>query len=127
MNRPQNPQEWLDKLIQTSLENNFPSLDDDGDVCRYRGRLGRECAIGVVIPDELYDKAIEGADASYVVEQSFCLPKWVREFSVAALKEVQSTHDLTAYNGQWNHAEFMERLRDCEIFKGCKFPEEVAA
>lgn len=32
-----------------------------GSCCRYRDDEGRKCAIGQIIPDELYDPAIEGA------------------------------------------------------------------
>lgn len=33
--------------------------DDDPYACRYRGSEGRRCAVGVFIPDELYEKAFE--------------------------------------------------------------------
>jgi hypothetical protein len=31
----------------------------DGEVCAYRGDDGRKCAIGALIPDELYDRSFD--------------------------------------------------------------------
>lgn len=42
-------------------------IDDDGDladrVCAYRGEKGAKCAVGMFIPDGLYDRALEGTGA----------------------------------------------------------------
>ena len=36
------------------------------DSCRYRGPDGTACAVGCLIPDELYDPLIEGADSTSI-------------------------------------------------------------
>ena len=41
------------------LTQNCKSVDDFG-CCLYRGNNGTSCAVGVLIPDELYHKELEG-------------------------------------------------------------------
>ena len=37
-----------------------PRADQCTPVCRYRGENGTKCAVGHLIPDELYDRRMEG-------------------------------------------------------------------
>ena len=46
-------QELFDKVSNHLLKQNKHSMDSDKS-CKYRGNGGRMCAIGVLIPDELY-------------------------------------------------------------------------
>ena len=45
-----------------------PSLSSDGDP-RYRGPNGRRCAIGLLLPQRLYDPEMEGNSFSTVCEE----------------------------------------------------------
>jgi hypothetical protein len=49
-----NSQELFDIVAKHLLTQDRQSLDSDGS-CMYRGCGGRMCAIGVLIPDELYE------------------------------------------------------------------------
>lgn len=126
---PQSKQEWLDLMIKTSLEGGFPSLSEDGKLCRYRGAAGRKCTIGLLVDDADYGdgRVIEGQTAEDIVH---FLPAWVNGDDadvVAGLMDVQEAHDIsaadTAIVGEsWDHGEFLNLLKGCQIFDGCKFP-----
>lgn len=51
-------QEVFDKVV-TALRKQGAKSQSHG-CCAYRGRWGRKCAVGHLIPDELYDENMEG-------------------------------------------------------------------
>lgn len=48
-------------------EGNPPSISAEGR-CRYRTEDGKKCAIGILIPDELYSEALEGSSAKGICD-----------------------------------------------------------
>lgn len=53
--------EIIDRVIAGfTAQGKFSTRDMDQTVCLYRGPNGCKCAIGMLIPDELYDKNMEG-------------------------------------------------------------------
>lgn len=54
--------EQFDKVANHLIKQGKRSLalDGAGWVCAYRGEGGAKCAIGVIIPDELYGEHLEG-------------------------------------------------------------------
>jgi hypothetical protein len=62
------------------------------DHCAYRGSDGLKCAIGVMIPDELYSPDMEGASLalSLIVDT---LPPAVQKMSMEYLHALQMCHD----------------------------------
>lgn len=52
-------QEIFDKVAEHLQKQGHRALNEDG-VCVYRGKNGTKCAVGALIPDELYDSKIEG-------------------------------------------------------------------
>lgn len=58
-------QGMFDRVASHLLKQNAKALSESGD-CRYRGERGLKCAIGALIPDELYDPRIEGG-APYTI------------------------------------------------------------
>lgn len=59
------PQEIFDKAARHLLTQGVKCVDSDG-ICKYRGDEGTACAVGCLIPDELYDQGIEGVSVSYM-------------------------------------------------------------
>ena len=48
-------QEVFDVVAKHLLTQNAKSMDDPWDeMCAYRGENGRRCAVGALIPDDLY-------------------------------------------------------------------------
>jgi hypothetical protein len=54
-----NKQELFEKAVNGLLAQGVPSYDSSRS-CMYRGLNGTKCAIGHLIPDELYDPGFEG-------------------------------------------------------------------
>jgi hypothetical protein len=85
-------------------------LDEDTDTaCLYRGPEGRMCAVGVLIPDELYNTDMEFQNAVYLVGKvGSPFPEWMKA-NENLLQSLQISHDR-AHN--WLNSEAMrERLR----------------
>lgn len=78
--------------------------------CAYRGYDGSMCAVGCLIPDELYDKEIEGLGSEMVLDYHPNIKGYLREkYNItsgvhttaefyAALFHAQTFHDGNAYN-----------------------------
>lgn len=79
-------QEIFDLAAPGLLKQGKRSLNPDGD-CAYRGQDGLKCAIGLLIPDDLYQPGFEGAAA-------FALP----------------TDAMTAC-GLWRHSDILAALQ----------------
>lgn len=55
-------QEVFDKVVAHLRKQNAKSADNER--CLYRAPDGKMCAVGCLIPDEMYDPEMEGATAS---------------------------------------------------------------
>ena len=60
-------QEIFDTVLAHLREQGKAAATDDGG-CRYRGADGTACAVGCLIPDELYDPVIEGLGVGRIIE-----------------------------------------------------------
>lgn len=63
---PSNSQELFDQCVTHLLTQKERCVDED-DNCVYRGGAGKKCAIGGVLPDNLYKKVYESSDAVTVL------------------------------------------------------------
>ncbi len=85
----------------------------DGDVCRYRGPNGLACAVGCLIPDEMYEPIIEYQPAtSYIVQRH--LPFEVTEEIEFLLKELQGIHDYSAPHYWADHLAYAAKIFSIE-------------
>ena len=102
-------QELFDKIATHLLTQNEQALSE-GD-CSYRGAHGLMCAVGCVIPDEVYDPTMEGTGVSRMLEAfGNKLPELTpHEDLLSALQGVHDCYDPT----QWCH-----RLRDTAVAFG---------
>lgn len=70
----------------TDLQNNF--------ACQYRGTGGTSCAVGCLIPDDVYRSEMEGNDVEYLLDKYYStLPSWMQE-SGGLLAKLQNVHDF---------------------------------
>lgn len=60
-------QEIFDTVLTHLREQGKASTNRSGG-CRYRGEGGTTCAVGCLIPDELYDPLIEGLSVVGIIE-----------------------------------------------------------
>ena len=109
-------QEIFDRVSTHLFRQGEPSTSKTG-FCRYRGPNGASCAIGCLIPDEFYDKSIEGKDISVLVVQAALFNAGViseitgddlfgnTRNTVALLTRLQSVHD---HASRWRCPNFLE-------------------
>jgi hypothetical protein len=99
-----------------------PYNDDDTEdsVCRYRAADGTKCAVGVLIPDELYVESMEGQSLSGLIMNARKqglpeLPSWMEE-NASLLMDLQGAHDSDFY---WESTKKMrKRLFDIAKDRG---------
>jgi hypothetical protein len=62
-------QEILDKVVEHFTEQGCPSVNEDNDdvSCLYRTENGHKCAVGIFIPDELYNPDMEGLNSGTLI------------------------------------------------------------
>ena len=65
------------------------------DTCAYRGRNGLKCAIGVLIPDAVYNKDMEDKNVAQIVDQYPSFASLKR--NTGLLMKLQSIHDRGIY------------------------------
>jgi hypothetical protein len=101
------PQEIFDTVathLFTQGERAGIFVDEDDDSgpefeCRYRTPHGAKCAVGVLLPDEVYDPAMEGCSVLGICDSSFQVPSWIAS-TPNLLRDLQQVHDepLSWYN-----------------------------
>ena len=67
-------QEIFDTVLTHLREQGEAAATDDGS-CQYRGARGTACAVGCLIPDELYDPLIEGLTVVQIVKAAMPAPR----------------------------------------------------
>lgn len=81
-------------------------------VCAYRGQNGTSCAVGCLIPDEMYDTVMEGKSVSAILPYSNGLQELFRNVSLDLLGSLQTVHDNT-HPEQWTTQ--LLRVADCYV------------
>jgi hypothetical protein len=91
----------FDKVTTHLLEQGRPAMNEHG--CAYRGEDGTKCAIGCLIPDDLYMPAFEEKSVNLIL----------RKFDVD--KKLSAALGITPYNPNdpYNQSDlkFLERLQ----------------
>jgi len=92
-------QETFDKVATHLLTQNKKSgvTIETRFNCMYRGPNGLMCAIGCLIPDELYDSEMDcgdGMTADTLLETYFPLKQIFRNLPLGFLKDLQALHDF---------------------------------
>ncbi len=94
-------QEIYDKVRKHLLTQNKKALNPEGTRCRYRATSdGARCAIGCLIPDELYSLNMEGEGVSPGFIDKYHLNDLFPVESFGLLRSLQATHDLN-YPCHW--------------------------
>lgn len=88
-------QEIFTKVARHLLKQNAQStkLGMNGLICLYRGPEGRKCAVGVLIPNRLYSKDLEGITSLDAALRSVLLRVGIRGPQVNFVHELQVIHD----------------------------------
>lgn len=92
------PQEMFDTVVKHLFRQNRKAGSLDGTdmfMCAYRDDQGGKCAVGCLIPDELYDQEIEGRNVGYHGVHQI-MEKCIDDYSdkhYRILVELQEMHD----------------------------------
>ncbi len=94
-----NSQEIFTKVKTHLLAQNEKSRAEYSTHCMYRGTHGSKCAVGCLIPDELYDSDIENGNVTRIIEVEPQLKCILPDDKDAAegeffLNKLQRVHDL---------------------------------
>jgi hypothetical protein len=63
------PQQVFDSVVYPLIAQNARATGDDGVRCMYRAPDGRRCAIGWVMPDDVYHKTLEFMGIRHIAPQ----------------------------------------------------------
>jgi hypothetical protein len=102
-------QQLFDYVTSFVLHQGRPSVTGAGGVCAYRGSEGTMCAIGCVMPKNIYKPSLEGKmipDFWHIIEDldgrkpRTLLQRWVTDIQrfFLLLEDLQEIHDVDAYN-----------------------------
>lgn len=97
---PASVKSLVNESIKLVLEQNERSVNVQGN-CMYRGPNGLKCAIGHLIPDELYSPEMEGMSARMVIEGVLEIPLTKEQGNL--FNALQRSHDF-AKNADFNES-----------------------
>ena len=93
-------QEQFDKMVNHLRKQGERSINDS-DGCMYRGNNGLMCAVGCLIPDDIYTVDMEGQPADYVIN------KYYLDLDMTLCNNMQYVHD---HYGPDKWEEFFEKV-----------------
>ena len=88
-----NNQQAFTIVARHLLAQNSASVDTGGDNCLYRGTDNKKCAIGCLIPDELYTRDMEGMTVKSLLTKFSTLGQLFKDLSPSMLVDLQDIHD----------------------------------
>ena len=86
-------QQAFDTVARHLLTQGCKSIGPHG--CAYRGEGGKKCAIGALIPDDLYNRSFEGNRIFPLVREHVEIGVLLEDVSLTMLDELQIVHDHT--------------------------------
>lgn len=92
-----NNQEVFDKVVEHLYTQRARSVDFDS-TCLYRGRHDRKCAIGALIPDDIYHPCIERIGIRNLIDPDYPsfdpeIAALFKEADIELLDDLQYIHD----------------------------------
>jgi hypothetical protein len=118
-----NRQQLFDVMCAGLLKQNARSTAFDGLRCQYRGDRGTKCAIGMLIPDAIYDRNLEFMGVKDLCERIGRTPEGARAANVLRahlplLMRMQDIHD-SALPCDWRSA-----MREAAAAFNLRFTED---
>jgi hypothetical protein len=77
----------------------------------YKDGFGNRCAIGLFVPDDVYQPTFEDADALQVLNASGVIPNQINRHFAALILALQKAHDVSVFFGD-DPALFKETMKD---------------
>ena len=119
MKLPTDKQEIFDTVATHLLKQNAKSVSPyDNKRCYYRGKDGLKCAIGCLIPDELYDENLE---CHTVFELLADFPDrfdmWLDCSIASLLNDLQRVHDTDGMNDWPDELRLIAHMHDLDTYR----------
>lgn len=113
------PQEIFDTVARHLFTQGHPARDNDNDVCQYHAENGDKCAVGILIPPDIYISDFEGNNVTRLLDHYHdenVLPDFFFE-NGDLLEDLQNVHDGVSYWHTTNAMRFaLERVaRDHDL------------
>lgn len=90
-----NNQEIYDTVVRHLYEQGHQALTKEAGICAYRTARGDKCAVGVLIPDNLYVPKMEGRACDSLLNKFPALKAMFPDHDALPLLEnLQSVHDF---------------------------------
>lgn len=107
-------QEIYDAVVLHLATQGRPAMDEDGN-CLYRGPGKTKCAVGCLIPDEMYDPVMDSGGGKsitdLVLHKQYSLPEYFYVGEVEELlTDLQAAHDFWTMGGDTGLAEELNRI-----------------
>lgn len=115
-------QQTFDIICNHLLTQNEKSRNGEGGACKYRDRQGNRCAVGVLIPKEKYDSAMEGQIVNCLSSQVHILMKNLGH-DIDLLSSLQVVHDSTEASDWGEHLRLVAKMFGLEFrgkFQSCE-------
>jgi hypothetical protein len=90
-----NTQEAFTKAYIHLLSQGTKAHDPVEMQCAYRGQNGTMCAVGCLIPDDLYNKEMEGLQVWKILNSYTDIKKLFSDVNVEMLHQLQNIHDFS--------------------------------
>lgn len=106
-----NAQEYYNLLVKTSKEGGFPAKENGEP--KYFCKDGRRCPVGLIIPDNIKIKEVDGSNTAYALFD--IIETWFPEgMNVYDLQDIQDIHD--EQGKEWSHEGFVKDLNKLGCF-----------
>lgn len=88
-------QEVFDKVVKHLLTQMARAAvgSPDNQSCSYRTADGLSCAVGCLIPDDMYSIGMENMSVGLLVEAFGCIDELFTDVDLKLLVQLQKTHD----------------------------------
>lgn len=103
-------QETFNLVLNRLREQGEPSMTGDKDLCLYRGERGLKCAAGHLIPNNLYDKSLEGLSADSPEVKEILLNLGHDIPLCVALQDIHDNWDVPEWERKWRELASEEGL-----------------
>lgn len=123
-----NNQEAFNTVLHALRKQGVPSASADTGNCLYRHK-GRKCAAGHLIPDDLYDRSMEGKTIQSVLNAFWSVSAHLAGVDIGLLQQMQWVHDDAARTRRPLDDQWEQAMSHIASYYGLVYtpPETVAA
>jgi hypothetical protein len=104
-------QKTFDTIVDHLYKQGCASVNDDGH-CLYRGPNGTKCAIGCLIPDDIYTRGMENVRVEFLGFEFDCSKT---QYVCMAMQKVHDESKYITYYNRYLNARIMKVARKYDL------------